>query len=239
MPDPFGRAVADHYHDRRTEPLVVRDGDATRDHPIESFYFEPFDAESDAGGWLASWVRGPLLDVGAGAGRHALVFQADVETVATDVSDALVAVMRDRGVRDARVVDMFSLRETFDRDRFGSALAVGTQLGLSGSMQGLRRWLGDLAFVTDADATAVVDSYDPTHEASDDLLGYRPDPTRGLAGRVFHFVYEGVVSETLHFRLFSPERLQEATVGTGWTLEDVRRSDEGTAYYRAALAKRR
>jgi hypothetical protein len=104
-------------------------------------------------------------------------------------------------------------------------------------MQGLRRWLGDLAFVTDPDATAVVDSYDPGHEASDDLLGYRPDSTRGLAHRVFHFAYEDAVGETLLFRLFSPERLREATVGTGWTVDDVRRSDEGTAYYRAALAK--
>jgi hypothetical protein len=239
MTDPFGRAVADHYHDRRTAPLLVCDGDATREHPIESFYFEPFDSKTEAGRWLSSWVRGPLLDVGAGAGRHALVFQGARETVAVDVSDALVEVMAERGVRDTRVVDMFALREAFDRDRFGSALVVGTQLGLAGSMQGLRRWLGDLAFVTDADATAVVDSYDPTHEASDELLGYRADPTSGLAHRVFHFAYEGEASETLLFRLFSPDRLREATVGTGWVVEAVRRSDEGTAYYRAALRKER
>jgi hypothetical protein len=238
MTDPFGRAVADHYHDRRTEPLLACDGDATREHPIESFYFEPFDPETETGRWLSSWVCHPLLDVGAGVGRHALVFQAQVETVAADVSDALVEVMAERGVRDARVVDMFALREAFDRDQFGSALAVGTQLGLAGSMQGLRQWLGDLAFVTDADATAVVDSYDPTHEASDDLLGYRADPTRGLAHRVFHFAYEGEESETLLFRLFGPDRLREAAVGTGWEVVEVRRSDEGSAYYRAALRKK-
>lgn len=237
MTDPFGRAVADHYHDRRTEPLLVRDGPETRQHPIGSFYFEPFEAESDTGRWLSARVRGPLLDVGAGTGRHALVFAEQVETVAVDVSERLVGLMRERGVRDARVVDMFSLRETFDRDRFGSALVVGTQLGLTASMQGLRRWLGDLAFVTDAEATAVVDGYDPTHDEAEELLGYRADPTRGLAHRVFHFAYEDEVSETLLFRLFSPDRLREATVGTGWSVADVRGSEEGTAYYRAALTK--
>lgn len=237
MTDPFGRGVADHYHDRMREPLLVRDGEETREHPIESFYFEPFDSTSESGKWLSSWVRGPLLDLGAGAGRHALVLQEQVETVAADVSDSLVGVMRARGIDDARTVDMFSLSGAFDRDRFGSVLVIGTQAGLTGSMQGLRRWLGDLARVTDAGATAVVDSYDPDHEAASDLLGYREDPTKGLAHRVFHFVYETEVSETLLFRLFSPDRLREATVGTGWSVADVRRSDEDTAYYRAALAK--
>jgi SAM-dependent methyltransferase len=238
MTDPFGRAVADHYHGSRDEPLVVRDGDETREHPIEAFYFEPFDPESEAGRWLTSWVREQLLDVGAGAGRHTLVFQERVETVAVDVSDTLVEVMTDRGVEDARVGDMFSLREAFTRDRFGSGLLVGTQAALAGSMQGLRRLLGDLAFVTDADATAVVDGYDPEHESAEGLLGYRGDPTPGLAHRTFHFAYEGDVGETLYFRLFSPGRLREATVGSGWEVEEVRRGDETTAYYRAALSKR-
>jgi hypothetical protein len=237
MPDPFGRAVADHHHDCRDGPLVVRDGDETRTHPIEAFYFESVDPEAGAGRWLAAQVREPLLDLGAGAGRHALAFQDRVETVAVDVSADLVDVMTDRGVRDARVVDMFSLRDAFRRDRFGSALVVGTQSGLAGSMQGLRRWLGDLAFVTDAAATAVVDSYDPRHPAADGLLGYRADPTPGLAHRVFHFEYEGAASETLLFRLFAPDRLGEAVVGTGWTVGEVRRCDEATAYYRAALVK--
>jgi hypothetical protein len=235
MTGPFGRAVADHHHGRTGEPLFVCDGDDRREHPIRAFYFDPVDTESEAGSWLASWVRGPLVDLGAGAGRHALVFQTRVETVAVDSSEALVEVMRDRGVADAWVGDMFALREQFDRDRFGSALVVGTQAGLVGSMQGLRRWLGDLAFVTDAGATAVVDGYDPDHDAVDELLGFRADPTPGLAHRVFHFAYEGNTGQILLFRLFSPDRLREATVGTGWAVAAIRRG-EGS-YYRAALEK--
>jgi hypothetical protein len=238
MTDPFGPAVADHYHGRMAEPLYVRDGDERREHPIQAFYLDPFDPDGDEGAWLTSWVRGPLVDLGAGAGRHALVFQERVETVAVEASEALVALLRERGVDDARVGDLFALRDAFDRDRFGSALVVGTQVGLAGSMEGLRAFLGDLAHVTDAEATAVVDSYDPDCDAAADLLGYRADPTPGLAHRVFHFAYGTEVSETLLFRLFSPDRLREATAGTGWTVVDVRRGDTGTAYYRAALEKR-
>ena len=51
--------------------------------------------------------------------------------------------------------------EQFDRDRFRSAHAIGTQVGLAGSMAGVRAFLEDLGAVTTPDATAVLDNYAP------------------------------------------------------------------------------
>lgn len=235
MSDVFGRAVRDHHRGERSEPLLLRDGAETDEHPIERFYFEEFEPTGH-GAWLDSWLDGPLLDIGAGAGRHALYFQEQFETVAIEVSDALVETMDERGVTDARRGDMFDLRTQFERDRFQSALAIGTQLCLAGSMDGLRAFLADLAHVTTPDATAVVHSYDPTVDAVADLVGYRADPTPGLAHRVMTFEYEGETSEILYFRLVSPERLREASVATPWTVADVVRPNWGGGY-RAALRK--
>lgn len=238
-PDPYGRAIRDHHREEQEEPLVDVDGRATRDHPIEEFYFGRFETDSERTEWLAGWLEGPLLDLGAGAGRHALHFQERFETVAVDASEHLVAVMDDRGVEDARHADMFALRERFGRDRFRSVLSIGTQLCLAGSLQGLRRLLGDLAHVTTPDATAVVDSYDPGAPETAETLGFRPDPTPGLAYRVFHYEYEGDVGPTLLFRLFGPDRLREAAEGTGWRVAAVRHHPPGRrVQYRAALEKR-
>lgn len=239
MTDAFGRAIRDHHRGERTEPLYQGDGEETREHPIEDFYFTEFDPESDAGSWLASRLEGPLVDLGAGAGRHALRFQERYETVTVEHSPALVETMRERGVADAREGDMFALREAFERDRFASALAIGTQIGLAGSMRGLSAFLGALAFVTTPDATAVVDCYDPDHPAAAELLGYREDPTPGLAGRVMWFAYDGERDPTLCFRLFSPDRLREAAIGTGWEVVAIDREGSGDGpHYRAALRKR-
>lgn len=236
--DPYGRAIRDYHRGEQDAPLYDVDGARRRDHPIEKFYFEAFDPDTANGGWLVSNLDGPLLDLGAGAGRHALFFQRRFETVAVDASDHLVAVMADRGVEDARRADMFRLRERFERDRFRSALSIGTQLGLAGSMQGLRTFLGDLAHVTTPDATAVVDSYDPGQERTAESFGFRPDPTPGLAYRTYHYEYEGDVGPTLLFRLFSPARLREAAVGTGWRVETVRHHPpEDPVQYRALLRK--
>ena len=233
--DPFGRAIRDHHRGERTHPLVDRDGGATREHPIERFYFEPVADDPDLG-WVESWLSGPLLETGAGAGRHALYFQECVETVATDVSRDLVAVMDDRGVDDARRANMFSLRDTFDDDRFRSVFARGTQACLADSAARLRRFLADLAAVTTADGTAVIDGFDPGHERAPELFGHRPDPEAGVARRVYHQAYEGEVGKTLSFRLFGPDRLR-AAADAGWHVADVRRGDPRTPHYQAALSK--
>lgn len=233
--NPFGRAVRDFSHDEQVAPLVQFDGQHRQEHPIEQFYFEPFDPDGDET-WIADQLQGPLLDVGAGAGRDTLYFQQAFETVALEVSDSLVGLMRERGVEDARHGDMFALPEQFDADRFESVLVRGTQLGLAKSMAGLEQFLSDLATVTTETATVLLDSYDPTDDRAEELLGYRADPTPGLAFRVFAFEYEDEVGETLLFRLVSTERVREAAAATAWTVENVRRSSE-SAYYMAALDK--
>jgi hypothetical protein len=233
--DPFGRAVLEFHRGEQAGPLRQFDGDDAQDHPIEAYYFDDVDSDSERVAWLESHLDGPLLEVGAGAGRDALYFQDRYETVATDVSGALVELMAERGVADARRADMFALRDAFERDRFRSVFAHGTQLGLAGSLPGVREFLADLAHVTAPEATAVVDNYDPDREATADLLGYRDDATPGMAFRVMHFEYDGDVGDTLLFRLFSPDRLREAVVGTDWSVRAVRYSDD--RHYSAALEK--
>ncbi|APW99222.1 SAM-dependent methyltransferase [Halobiforma lacisalsi AJ5] len=229
--DPFGRAIRDHYLGERSAPLIDRDGDDTREHGIEEWYF----GDHEEGAWRDEWLDGPLLDMGAGAGRDALYYQERFETVAIEVSEHLVETMRARGVEDARCVNMFALRDHFPRDRFRSAHAIGTQIGLAGSMAGVREFLADLAYVTTPEATAVLDNYAPELEATSDVFAYREDPAPGLAYRVYHEEYEGEVDSTLVFRVFSVDRLREATIGTPW---EVAATDYGDVQWRAVLEKR-
>lgn len=237
MTDPFGRAIRDFHYDEQDAPLVQRDGEWAREHPIAAFYFGDLDPGSDRSEFLTSWVDGPLLDMGAGAGRDTLHFQERFETVAIEVSDHLVETMRERGVRDARRADMFALRDTFERDRFRSAFAWGTQVGLAGSMQALREFLDDLTFVTTPNGTVTFDCYDPERSDLDDMLGYRADPTPGLAFRVMHFEYEGDIGETLLFRLFGPDRLREVASATDWRVTEIRYDSADSPHYQAALTK--
>jgi SAM-dependent methyltransferase len=236
MADPFGRALHDFARGEQDEPLLQIDGDEVLEHPIEDFYFGKRTPDGESTAFLEDWLSGPMLDIGAGVGRDPLYFQEQFETVAIEVSEHLVTAMEERGVEDARLGDMFSLRDDFERDRFASAHALGTQLGLVKSMDGLREFLTDLAHVIEPEGVVVLDNYDPTYEEVEELLGYRHDPTPGMAFRVMQFSYEGERAPTLLFRLFSPDRLREACVSTPWRVETIRRGPEGNEYhYKAVL----
>lgn len=235
MGDAFGQALLDHYLGRREQPLLQRDGTHTLVHRIDEYYFRDFEQVPDPE-WLEGWLTGPLLDMGAGAGRDSLHFQNRFETMALEISESLVTLLRNRGVKEVCHGDMFNLTDHFERRRFRSALGVGIQVGQSRSMEGLRVFLEDLAAVTTADATAVVDGYDPNREGADEMLGYREDATPGLAFRVLHYQYGDIVGKNRLFRLFSPERFREATTGTDWTVVDLRYPHD-TYHYRIALEK--
>jgi hypothetical protein len=235
MTDPFGRALLDHHRGEKTGSLYQRAGGEALTHPVEEFYFDAFPDQAGAD-WIESWLSGPLLDVGAGAGRDTLYFQNQFETVALEHSESLVTLLESRGVEAVEHGDMFRLEESVERKTFDSLLVVGTQIGLAGSVPGLGTLLGQFARVTTADATLVLDAYDPEYGDASEMHGFHPDPAPGIGHRVIRYEYDGVIGETLLFVLFGPDRLREATAGTAWTVADIQRPHDAY-YYRAALHK--
>ncbi len=242
--DALGTAMLDAQRGGLRGEVIHRDGSEVWPASIEENYFgSPEEWHPDSRDLYDS-LDGPVLDVGCGAGQHALTFQNHaLEVTAFDVSPNAVRAARERGVADARVADMFDLSDEFPRDGFRTALLNGTQLGLGGSLAGVSGLLADVARVTDDAGTAVVDSYDPRHiDAPGEFGGYRPDPRQGVCRRAFHVEYdrdgERLVGPSLSFVLFSPERLRDACVGTAWSVREVRRRGASAPYYRAVLGKR-
>lgn len=231
---PFATALHDHHFEELQGPLRIRDGERTEDHPIEGYYFA--DYEGDDG--VLDAVEGPLLDIGAGAGRHALALQERFETTAIEPNEKLVEVMRGRGVEDAHAVDMFDLRDAFDPGTFRSAIIIGTQVGLARSIPGLRAFLDDLDHVTTADATVVLDGYDPDHERTTELIGYRESHDGETAYRVLQFEYDGSIGRPWLFQLFSPDDVERAAQDTVWDVTEVTRGQGDWAHtYNIVLEK--
>lgn len=218
MFEPFAQAFHDYQFDEMNGPLLYRRGNQSKEANIE-VYFDKFEGK---GSWLASHLNGPLLDMGAGAGRHSLYFQDQYETIAIEKTETLIEVLRDRGVTDARQADMFNLPKEFGESRFKSAIALGTQACLSRSRKGLNQFLKDLAYVTTENATAVIDGYDPTHEDTKEILDYYKDPSNGLAYRLLQMEYREILGDIWLYRLFTPDRIREATTSTNWTVAEVR-----------------
>ncbi|WP_227130702.1 class I SAM-dependent methyltransferase [Halorubellus salinus] len=242
MTDVFARALHEWFHDEYDGPLRYRDGEEPVEHGVAG-YFEAWSLED---GDALAGLDAPVLDLGAGAGRQALAVQEHATAPdgerpavsAVEPSELLASVLRDRGVDRVVQADMFSLREHFERDAFRGAYSVGTQVGIAKSLPGLRAFLGDLTHVTTPDATAVFDGYDPDHERTRDLFGFREDPAGEHAFRVVQYEYDEQLGKPWLFQLFTPDDVRDAVADTAWTVESIREGGEGWEHaYTVTLAK--
>ena len=115
--DPMGAAIADFYHRQKADRLRVFSSQFDEDEiPVKQLFRKAGQMPLLERTALAM-ATGTILDVGAGSGCHALALQeSGKEVSAIDISPLSVEVMKLRGVKDARQVNLFDERfaATFD-----------------------------------------------------------------------------------------------------------------------------
>ena len=230
--DAFGRALADHHAGRLGPELMLEVDDGSRIPALPPAWF--FQAED---GWsaadrraLAAVARGPVLDLGCGAGRHALHLQRCGSAVtAIDMSPGAVAVCRARGLRDVRLGDLTDPPRDW---RWGTVLLMGGNLGLAGDWDATRRLLAQLADLAAPGARLIGDSVDPTLTDNPRHLAYQRaqrDAGRYVGQVRLRLRYGARVTpwwEQLNVRVAD---LVPLVQGTGWAVEDHR--TDGVDHY--------
>jgi len=162
--DAFGAALADHAAGVTAGPeliLEVDDGHRTPALP-PAWFFLPDSSWSPKEREVLGHARpaGPVLDLGAGAGRHAVWFQSrGHEVTAVDASPGAIEVCRARGVADARLGD---LTDPPADKPWSTVLLMCGNLGLAGGWDETRALLTRLAPRCTPGAVVIADTIDPT-----------------------------------------------------------------------------
>lgn len=108
--DPMGAAISDFYKNGVAGRLRVFSPQFEEDEiPVETLFRE-YDEMPTIEQYALQNAKGKILDVGAGAGCHALVLQDMQKSVdAIDVSPLSVETMQKRGVDKAMLIDFYDL----------------------------------------------------------------------------------------------------------------------------------
>jgi SAM-dependent methyltransferase len=218
-PDLFGRMLLDYHLGRGGEHWIRRD-----DNEVVAYetarYFRSWETMPAHHRCLLSHARGNVLDLGAGAGQHALALQErGFAVTAADHSPHAVETCRRRGVRDARVIDGLQLNLT--DAGFDTVLLMQNSLGLAGSLAGLRYLLRRLHAVVRPGGQLLTDIHDDSASRDTRLAGYqRLNRIQGrYPGTVrLRVEYDGRCSPWFDWLRVTLADLRSLCLDTGWRL---------------------
>lgn len=222
--EPLAAALVDHHRTGRPRRVEATRADGVRFEIETEEYFTLEGELAELDQLALDQARGRVLDVGAGAGRHALALEArGLDVVAIDVSPLCVALCRARGVRDARVFDVMTLDSDAPLGTFDTLLFGMQTIGVAGGVVPLGKLLTRLRGCLAPGGRLIVDSSD-LFEAWEGDASDR-SPTRGEI--VLSTRYRGWRGEPFPWIYLAEDALTGIAREAGYEVESLGRVDRG------------
>jgi SAM-dependent methyltransferase len=229
--DAFGRQLWD-IHGGYPFQIVERSDGLLAVAPGAMYFHEYADWTPDERE-AVDLARGRVLDVGCGAGRHALHLQGrGMDVLGIDVSPLAIELCRERGLGRAEVRDAADVGGLGD-GRFDTVLMLGNNLALLGSPRRGRRLLRTLWRITAPGARLIGGNRDPYRTVDPLHLDYHErNRRRGrMPGQIRMRVrHHNLVGPWFDYLFLSREELAALVEGTGWRVARVIGGEEGPGY---------
>lgn len=207
--DVFGSALRDFYTNNFTTKLILRTSyGEPEDMPLDVF----FRAEEDMPELelvALSSCYGRVLDIGAGAGSHALVLQElELNVTALEISPRAAELMRQRGVRHVVNQDIF----TYAGEQFDTLLLLMNGIGLVGDITGLRQLLQHAKKLLHPQGQLLFDSSDVAY-----LYDYQLPGQEKYYGEIaYQYEYRQVKGEWFNWLYVDQDTLASVAGEEGW-----------------------
>jgi len=234
--DAFGQALwAFHNGKSGYEIYETDDGDL---EVIEiGAYFATYDDwpqfEKDA----LERVKGRVLDVGCGAGRHSLYLQGKgFDVLGIDISPLAIEVCKLRGLHKAEVMSIDDIN--YKPNSFDTIIMMGNNFCLLGSFERARSILKIFYDMASEEAIIIAASCDLHMNTEPEILKYiELNKKRGRMGGQFRtrVRFKRYATAWFDYLFTSKGEMEEILEGTGWKASKY--MDSGGANYIAIIDK--
>ena len=235
--DVFGRQLYANYNGFPSETLERDDGRI--DTWPAAYYFSTPSSWRPAIVSALDRVDGTTIDIGCGAGRHALYLQSrGIPVTAIDKSPGAVAVARLCGVDDAQCVDVEAMGDTFVSHSVDTFVMLGSNLGLLQSKGQALDILDTMHKLARKRARIIGEGMNPYVSKDPDHIAYCSDnikKNRAYGSRMLRSVFQQETGDWFQYLALSPHELADLSLQSGWRVDAVKQ--EPTGRYIAVLEK--
>jgi len=232
--DAYGEQLLAQYHSRAsTVEIIERDDGYIAAGSDPGLYFREYKNWSLPERRALRFVKGKVLDIGCGAGRHSLYLQSrGFAVTGIDASRGAVKVCQLRGLTKV-LVRPISQVDKFKPAAFDTVLLLGNNFGLLSNAQAAKVILRKLSRITSPHARIIAGSRNPYATNDPKHRQYhRRNRSRGrMAGQIRMRVrFEDYASPWFDYLLVSPDEMKRILAGTGWQIERLL-TPEATNYF--------
>ena len=206
MKDLLGKAILDFQTNNSPEDLVTETNISEADEMSVDYLFRSFNEMPKLEKKALQLCKGKVLDVGCGAGSHALYLQEKgFDVTAIDISANAIKACELRGFKNARIKNVLDLEnETFD-----TILLLMNGTGIFGTLSETSNYLEKLKSLLNPNGQILIDSSDIIYMFDEDDDGSYLVPTDCYYGELtFTVSYKGVTEETFPWLYMDYNTLQ-------------------------------
>jgi 2-polyprenyl-3-methyl-5-hydroxy-6-metoxy-1,4-benzoquinol methylase len=236
--DAFGQEMWAFYKGEEAFEIVERDDgyfNATPGNPRN--YFSEYDDWNPLDRKAMELVKGKVLDIGCGAGRHSLYLQnKGFDVLGIDSSPRAIKVCKLRGLKKTRVMPIEELN--FRPNSFDTVIMMGSNFGLFGGFKKAKRMLKKLHKMTSKNGLIIASTRDTYKTSIPDHLEYHKlNRQRGrMAGQLrLRIRFRKYVGRWFDYLIVSKKEMEEILIGTRWKIREFIDSDDSA--YIAAIEK--
>jgi 2-polyprenyl-3-methyl-5-hydroxy-6-metoxy-1,4-benzoquinol methylase len=220
MKDLFGKAILDYQTQNSPEDLITETSISEADEMSVAYLFRSFAEMPQLEQKALLLATGKVLDVGCGAGSHALYLQEKgFDVTAIDISANAIKTCELRGLKKAKVQDIMQL----EGDQYDTILLLMNGAGMCGRLKNISNFLQKLKTLLTDSGQILVDSSDIIYMFDEDEDGAKWIPTDvDYYGEVvFDITYKGEKENAFDWMYIDYNTLQNAAVANGFQCEVV------------------
>jgi len=217
--DAFGHAFRAYLDGGRQSCVVERDDGYLEAEPLTSYFADYRDWGTHQKRAIR-YARGRVLDVGCGAGRHALYLQdKGLDVLAIDASPGAIHVCRQRGVKETRLVSITQVSRRWGC--FDSVLMLGNNFGLVANPKRAKWLFQRIHGMTSERGRIIAETFDPGDTVNPFHRVYqRQNRARGrLRGQIrLRIRYQKYATPWFDYLFVSRNEMKSILRGTGWRI---------------------
>lgn len=223
--DVFGKAISAYYHTQDETPILVHSPDFDDDEILIPYLFRDFKEMPELEQTALEHATGKVLDVGCGAGSHALFLQNEkhLKLTAIDISEGALEICELRGVHEVKKIDYFELKD----EEFDTILLLMNGTGIIQKLDQIDKFFQHSKSLLSKSGKILIDSSDLSYLFDpDEDGGIWIDPNAPYYGELeFSISYKGETSPAFNWLYIDATTFANAAERNNFSFEILKKGE--------------